>query len=95
MKGRGALRERVKLREWNQALDLEVSALTALYILGPAPVRSLQERAVRLAAPVGGAIASLGGGAEARPFHPCTVAAIATWGRGGRLVQLKAVVTRY
>jgi hypothetical protein len=36
-------------RERNEALDLEVYALTALYILGPAFVRSLKERAEQLA----------------------------------------------
>ena len=47
------MREWVKLREWNEALDLEVHALAALYILGPALIRSLPERAARLAVPVG------------------------------------------
>jgi phage terminase large subunit GpA-like protein len=52
VKGRGAVREWVKLRERNEALDLEVYALAALYILGPVLLRSLAERAVRLARPV-------------------------------------------
>jgi phage terminase large subunit GpA-like protein len=51
VKGRGAVREWVKLRERNEALDLEVYALAALYILGPAVVRSLPARAARLARP--------------------------------------------
>jgi len=41
----------VKLRERNEALDLEVYALAALYILGPTFVRSLPERAARFARP--------------------------------------------
>jgi phage terminase large subunit GpA-like protein len=49
VKGRGAVREWVKLRERNEALDLEVYSLAALYILGPAFVRSLPERAARFA----------------------------------------------
>ena len=51
VKGRGAVREWVKLRERNEALDLEVYSLAALYILGPAFVRSLPERAARFAQP--------------------------------------------
>jgi len=37
-KGRGAVREWVKLRERNEALDLEVCALAALDIMGPGTV---------------------------------------------------------
>jgi phage terminase large subunit GpA-like protein len=51
VKGRGAVREWVKLRERNEALDLEVYSLAALYILGPAFVRALPEHAARLAQP--------------------------------------------
>jgi phage terminase large subunit GpA-like protein len=51
VKGRGAVREWVKLRERNEALDLEVYSLAALYILGPPFVRSLGERAAALARP--------------------------------------------
>lgn len=50
-KGRGAVREWVKLRERNEALDLEVYALAALHILGPATVKSLSDRAALLALP--------------------------------------------
>jgi phage terminase large subunit GpA-like protein len=49
VKGRGAVREWVKLRERNEALDLEVYSLAALYILGSAFVRSLPERAAKFA----------------------------------------------
>src|SRR5204862_3409849 len=52
VKGRGAVREWVKLRERNEALDLEVYSLAALYILGQAFVRALPERAARFARPV-------------------------------------------
>lgn len=45
VKGRGAVREWVKLRERNEALDLEVYALAALYICGAEFVKSLGERA--------------------------------------------------
>jgi hypothetical protein len=36
---RGAVREWIKLRERNEALGLEVHALTALYILDPAVIK--------------------------------------------------------
>jgi phage terminase large subunit GpA-like protein len=51
VKGRGAVREWVKLRERNEALDLEVYALAALYIQGRAFIQSLAERASQLARP--------------------------------------------
>jgi phage terminase large subunit GpA-like protein len=49
VKGRGAIREWVKTRERNEALDLEVYALAALYILGPVLLKSLGDRARRFA----------------------------------------------
>lgn len=49
MKNRGTVREWIKTRERNEALDLEVYCLAALYILGPTFVRSLPERAAALA----------------------------------------------
>jgi phage terminase large subunit GpA-like protein len=48
VKNRGTVREWVKTRERNEALDLEVYCLAALYILGPGLVRSLPERAAAL-----------------------------------------------
>ena len=51
VKNRGTVREWVKTRERNEALDLEVYCLAALYILGPALVRALPERAAALARP--------------------------------------------
>ena len=47
-KGRGNVREWVKRRARNEALDLEVYALAALYILGSDVVRTLPERAAAL-----------------------------------------------
>jgi phage terminase large subunit GpA-like protein len=52
VKGRGSVPEWVKLRERNEALDLTVYCLAALYILGPVVLRSLPEWAARLARPV-------------------------------------------
>jgi len=49
VKGRGAVREWVKLRERNEAFDMEVYGLAALYILGPHFLKSLKERAARWA----------------------------------------------
>jgi phage terminase large subunit GpA-like protein len=51
-KGRGAVREYVKTRDRNEALDLEVYALAALYSLGNAKLRSLEELAKELSAPI-------------------------------------------
>lgn len=59
VKGRGAVREWVKLRERNEAFDLEVYALAGLYIMGPVFIRSLKERAARFAAKVGTAEADI------------------------------------
>jgi phage terminase large subunit GpA-like protein len=48
-RGRGAVREYVKIRPRNEALDLEVYALAALYSLGTQTVRELKARAESLA----------------------------------------------
>jgi phage terminase large subunit GpA-like protein len=45
VKGRGAVKQWVKIRERNEALDLEVYCLAALSILGTGVVKSLPERA--------------------------------------------------
>ena len=50
--GRGSVRQWVKIRERNEALDLTVYCLAALHILGQAFVRSLPERVARLSRPV-------------------------------------------
>ena len=49
VKNRGTVREWVKTRERNEALDLEVYCLAALHMLGPTFVKSLPERAAALA----------------------------------------------
>jgi phage terminase large subunit GpA-like protein len=53
VKGRGAVRRWVKTRERDEALDLEVYALAALYIGGPELVEDLGERAAAFARPAG------------------------------------------
>jgi len=45
IKGKGATREWVKIRERNEALDLEVYALAALHILGLGVIKTLGDRA--------------------------------------------------
>lgn len=47
-KGRGTVREYVKTRARNEALDLEVYALAALYVLGQQTIRKLGEMAEAL-----------------------------------------------
>jgi phage terminase large subunit GpA-like protein len=65
VRGRGAVREWVKLRERNEALDLEVYALAALYIQGRAFIQSLTNLASQLARPaIQGEVAN-----EERPPH--------------------------
>ena len=51
VKGRGAVREWIKLRERNEALDLEVYALAALHMLGQPFIRGLKARAAKFATP--------------------------------------------
>jgi phage terminase large subunit GpA-like protein len=51
VKGKGSVPEWVKTRERNEALDLTVYVLAALYILGPVVLKSLPERAGQLARP--------------------------------------------
>lgn len=48
VKGRGSVREWEKLRDRNEAFDLEVYALAALYIRGPLYVKSLGQLAKRI-----------------------------------------------
>lgn len=52
VKGRGSVRVWQKVRERNEALDLTVYSLAALYIMGPTLVKSLPEHAARWAKPV-------------------------------------------
>ena len=49
VKGRGSVPEWVKIRERNEALDLTVYCLAALYILGPQFVKGLPQYAAELA----------------------------------------------
>lgn len=60
VKGKGSFRVWEKVRDRNEALDLEVYALAALYIMGPRFVRGLAARATRLAQRVAGAAAGKG-----------------------------------
>lgn len=48
VKGRGSVREWEKIRDRNEAFDLEVYALAALYIRGPAFVKNLGQAAKRV-----------------------------------------------
>lgn len=73
VKGRGAVREWIKLRERNEGLDLEVYAIAALHILGQAFIRSLAERAAKLAAP------TLGLEAPPKPAERPRIAARPSW----------------
>jgi phage terminase large subunit GpA-like protein len=50
-RGKGTVREYVKTRSRNEALDLEVYALAALYVMGQATIRKLGEMAEALKRP--------------------------------------------
>jgi len=50
-RGKGTIREYIKTRARNEALDLEVYALAALYVLGQAAIRKLGEMAAALRLP--------------------------------------------
>ena len=50
-RGKGTIREYIKIRARNEALDLEVYALAALYVLGQAAIRKLGELAAALRLP--------------------------------------------
>jgi len=52
-RGKGTIREYIKTRARNEALDLEVYALAALYVLGQATIRKLGELAAALKLPPG------------------------------------------
>ena len=71
VKGRGSVKEWVKIRERNEALDLEVYALAALYIPGPEFVRDQKRRAALWSRPAPGTPGP-DGGDPARPVVPLT-----------------------
>lgn len=50
-RGKGTIREYIKMRSRNEALDLEVYSLAALYVLGQATLRKLGELAEALRKP--------------------------------------------
>jgi phage terminase large subunit GpA-like protein len=67
VKGKGSVPEWVKTRERNEALDLTVYSLAALYILGPTLLKGLAERAAQLALPVEAVKAAAQKPAPAKP----------------------------
>ncbi len=70
-RGRGMVREYVKMRARNEALDLEVYALAALYVQGNHIVRNLARLAEELAVPLGPPKdPEPGGGGQGGPAAP-------------------------
>ncbi|MGA3295265.1 MAG: phage terminase large subunit family protein [Candidatus Acidiferrales bacterium] len=72
-KGQGTVREYIKTRARNEALDLEVYALAALYVLGQATIRKLGELAEALRKPPDpkpGGSGGQGGPSGAAPQRP-------------------------
>jgi len=66
-RGRGTVREYVKIRSRNEALDLEVYALAALYVLGQATLRRLGELAEGMKKPPQGPDGGNTGGSGGNP----------------------------
>jgi phage terminase large subunit GpA-like protein len=66
-RGRGIVREYVKMRARNEALDLEVYALAALYVLGHQALRRLGELAAELNLPPDTPQSGTGGPGEGGP----------------------------
>lgn len=58
VRGKGATREWVKIRERNEAIDLTVYSLAALHILGLAIIRTLGERAKAWSEPTSGEVSA-------------------------------------
>ena len=79
------MRQWVKLRERNEALDLEVYALAALYIMGQPFRKTLKERAEKLALPGEAAAAP-----EADPAMPAPRRGVRRLALGGRLASLRS-----
>jgi len=73
-KGKGRVREYIKTRARNEALDLEVYALAALYSLGSSKLRSLEQLANEFSVPIG----------EKSPATPATPQ---TWGNAGGFID--------
>jgi phage terminase large subunit GpA-like protein len=75
-RGKGTIREYIKTRARNEALDLEVYALAALYVLGHATIRRLGDLAAELREPPAGRPAASGsqeggpGRANGEPGRP-------------------------
>lgn len=63
-RGKGTIREYIKTRARNEALDLEVYALAALYVLGQATIRKLGEFAAALRLPPTDPPTGAGGGSQ-------------------------------
>lgn len=63
-RGKGTIREYIKTRARNEALDLEVYALAALYVLGQATIRRLGEMAAALRLPPSEPPTGSGGGSQ-------------------------------
>lgn len=68
-RGRGTVREYVKTRSRNEALDLEVYALAALYVLGQATLRKLGDLAEGLKVPPEPGGGGKTGGSGGDPGH--------------------------
>jgi phage terminase large subunit GpA-like protein len=84
-RGKGTIREYIKTRARNEALDLEVYALAALYVLGQATIRKLGDLAAALRLPpAGGPDGAPGGQSGASGGSPGRPGGGSSWVNGWR-----------
>jgi phage terminase large subunit GpA-like protein len=87
-RGKGTIREYIKTRARNEALDLEVYALAALYVLGQARIRKLGELAAALRLPLDkpptGGSGGQGGGSGGSSGGPGRAGGGSSWVQGWR-----------
>jgi phage terminase large subunit GpA-like protein len=83
-RGKGTIREYIKTRARNEALDLEVYALAALYVLGQAAIRKLGEYAAALRLPPGDPPAGGGGQSGGDGGGPGRQSGGSSWVQGWR-----------
>jgi len=83
-RGKGTIREYIKTRARNEALDLEVYALSALYVLGQAAIRKLGEMAAALKIPPSQPPTGPNGGQQGGSGGPTRAGGGSSWVQGWR-----------
>jgi phage terminase large subunit GpA-like protein len=83
-RGKGTIREYIKTRARNEALDLEVYALSALYVLGQATIRKLGELAAALRVKPTEPPTGVSGGQDGGSGGPARPGGGSSWVQGWR-----------